>query len=170
MKHMIFFEENLWGTASGIKTNNCFTKYLNKNIIGVSITAIILKIISRKLQQLFGKLFRKKYHKIKKTFKTSGQTTNSGLYIKKVSQQSVLFYLHQNKGHKTQNQFFRGVFLKWCSANPSKFTAEHPWRCATRFFWNHISIWVSSWRSTAYLQETLLNRSYGGLHLKITPL
>ena len=40
MKHMIFFEEHLWGTASGIETNNCFTKGLNENIIGVSITAI----------------------------------------------------------------------------------------------------------------------------------
>ena len=38
------------------------------------------------------------------------------------------------------------------------------------FFWNRISVWVSSYNFATYLQDTLLKRSYGGLLLKIIPL
>ena len=65
---MIFLEEHLRGTASAITTNICLTKDSNKDIIGVSITASIWKIIS------------KIYHKIKKTFKKFfNQSTNCGM-------------------------------------------------------------------------------------------
>ena len=40
---MIFFEEQLWRTASAITTNICLTK--DKNIIGALITASIWEII-----------------------------------------------------------------------------------------------------------------------------
>ena len=39
----IFLEEHVWGTASAIAADICLTRDWNKNIIGASITAIILE-------------------------------------------------------------------------------------------------------------------------------
>ena len=44
---MIFFEEQLWKTASAITTNICLTK--DKNIIGALITASIWEIILKNM-------------------------------------------------------------------------------------------------------------------------
>ena len=46
---MIFLEECLWGSASTITTNICLTKDQKKNVTGASITAGILKIISKNI-------------------------------------------------------------------------------------------------------------------------
>ena len=57
---MIFLEEHLWGTASAITTNICYTKDWNKNIIGASVTPGISKIISKNIswnKEIFQKSF-----------------------------------------------------------------------------------------------------------------
>ena len=55
---MIFYEEQLWETASAITVDICQTNDWNKNKIVVSVTASNWEIISKNI-----------YHKIKKTFK-----------------------------------------------------------------------------------------------------
>ena len=55
---MIFYEEQLWGTASAITVDICQTNDWNKNKIVASVTASNWEIISKNI-----------YHKIKKTFK-----------------------------------------------------------------------------------------------------